>query len=426
MVSVAPTSASTSDARLSLELSDAAASKRQLRILQVFSVLSMGGAETWLMSLLKYFKEYREQLPVSVQLDILLTGGSKAIFDDEANKLGARLFYVPFTRRNMVAFVREFRRILAKGNYDAIHDHQDYVAGLHFFMGTGRLPPIRVAHVHNPRYQRARYANNLGRQAANFIGKRLLGQFATHIMGTSRQILTEYGLDGFESRGVGLGTAHCGFDVASYRGDYGSEHADLCREFGWDESARIILFVGRLEADEVLYDGQLMTHKNPAFALNVARLCMSRDQRVRLVMVGAGDTKKAEFQAQVREWELEKKIALPGVRRDLQRVMSGSDLLLFPSLAEGLGMVVVEAQAAGLRVLASSTTPLEAVVNADLVAFAPLGASAELWSDMVLRLIDLPRLDARECNELVQLSRFAIENSASHLLNIYNDRKVFY
>ena len=419
MVSVAPKSTSTDDAWLNASMVEATAPKRELRVLQVFSVLSMGGAETWLMSLLKYFKEHQEQLPVSVTFDILLTGGTKAIFDDEASDLGAKLFYVPFTRRNMVGFVREFRGILAEGNYDAIHDHQDYIAGLHFFMGAGHLPPIRVAHVHNSLYNRIKYASDLGRRAANSVGKRLLARFATHIMGTSRQIVTQYGLDGFHSRGVSLGAANCGFDVAEYQGNYDATHAELCREFGWGDSAKIVLFVGRLEAEEISHLGQPMAPKNPAFALDVVRQCMAKDERVRLVMVGEGETKRSEFEAQVREWGLARKVVLTGVRRDVQRIMSGSDLLLFPSMAEGLGMVVVEAQAAGLRVLASDTIPLEAVVNPELVAFAPLSAGAEEWADTVLRCIDLPRLEAQECNELVRHSPFSIENSAGRLLTIY-------
>ena len=83
------------------------------------------------MSLLKYFQEQNKHAPLQVKFDVLLTGGEKAIFDDEAEALGARLFYLPFTRRTLPRFVREFRKILADGNYVAIHDHQDYIAGLH-------------------------------------------------------------------------------------------------------------------------------------------------------------------------------------------------------------------------------------------------------------------------------------------------------
>ena len=59
--------------------------------------------------------------------------------------------------------------------------------------------------------------------------------------------------------------------------------------------------------------------------------------------------------------------------------MIGSDLLLFPSLAEGLGMAVVEAQAAGLPVLASDTTPREAVINRGTITFCSLQSPVEDW-----------------------------------------------
>jgi glycosyltransferase involved in cell wall biosynthesis len=423
MVSVAPKIITANDSLLDPSASHVTAQQQELRILQVFSVLGMGGAETWLMSLLKYFNEHGDQLPLSVKFDILLTGATKSIFDDEAKDLGARLFYVPFTRRNMAGFVREFRRILAEGNYDAIHDHQDYIAGLHFFMGSRQLPPIRIAHIHNPLYQRNQYANDRVRRAANSFGKRLLGRFATHIMGTSRQIVTEYGLDKSHSTGITVGAVHCGFDVTKFQGDHNAAHVELCREFGWDESVKILLFVGRLEADEVVHLGQRRTHKNPAFALDVVRECTRKDDKIRLLMVGGGEAKRREFEDMVTKWDLASKVALAGIRHDVPRIMRGSDLLLFPSLAEGLGMVVVEAQAAGLKVLASDTTPHEAVVNRYLVEFVPLRNSAEEWADTALRFMDLAPPDARECNELVRLSPFSIENSANKLLHIYNTRQ---
>ncbi len=395
------------------------AAKRELRVLQVFSVLGMGGAETWLLSLLRHFREAQEDF--KVKFDILLTGGQKDLLDEEAIALGARLFYVPFTRRNSIGFVREFRRILASGNYDAIHDHQDYIAGLHFLMGAGHLPPVRIAHVHNPLYHRAKYANGLGRRVANSAGKHLLAHLATHVMGTSREIVTEYGFDDSSFGDVALGAAHCGFDVTKYRGDCTRTHAELCRELGWDGSAKIILFVGRLDGAAVVHQGQMMTHKNPAFALSVAQECIARDPTIRLVMVGSGETKRRELESRVKEGGLDQKIRLLGVRSDVARLMLGSDLLLFPSLAEGMGMVVVEAQAAGLRALASDTTPRECVVIDGMVKFLPLGESSKRWAEEALRLINLHRPNANECNAMLGDSSFSIKNSAARLLSLYCD-----
>jgi len=405
------------------EATAAVAAKSEVSVLHVFSVLSVGGAETWLMALLKYFREADSKLPVKVKSDILLTGGAPAFFDEEAKTLGARLFYVPFSRRHPFKFMREFRRILAAGNYDVIHDHQDYMAGVHLLMGLGLLPANRIAHVHNPFYQRTNNAQDLIRRLAGTTGKRLIGQLATHVMGTSRQIVSEYGFDGFNSRGVAVGAVNCGFDVTKYQGDPEAMHADLCRELGWSPESKIILFLGRLESDEIFHLGRVMTHKNPAFALEVAKECISRDSEVRLVMVGAGEAKRREFEALVNEWGLGRKMEFLGLRSDVPRLVVGADMLLFPSLAEGLGMVVVEAQAAGLPVLASDTTPRECVVVPGLVDFMSLAEAPGLWADRALSLLNGHHPNPVACNAAVRDSSFSIERSAAKLLSIYRPDK---
>jgi glycosyltransferase involved in cell wall biosynthesis len=356
---------------------------------------------------------------VRVKFDVLLTGGEKGVFDAEAEALGARLFYVRFTRRTLPAFIREFRRILAQGNYHAIHDHQDYIAGLHFLLGAGRLPPIRIAHVHNPHYHRRNYGSDALKRGAMLAGRRAIGFEATHVMGTSRQIVSEYGFDRFADRGPILGVAHCGFDLARFRGDQAAIHLAMCHEFRWPESTQIVLFVGRLAGSPLKQNGQIMSHKNPDFALHVARMCIERNERVRFLMVGDGEAKRQDFIEQVRKWGLGQKIHLSGSRTDVPQLMLGSELLLFPSLAEGLGMVVVEAQAAGLRVLASDSTPSECVVVPELVDFLPLNEGEKFWAEKTLRLLDQPRPDAAAANVAVASSPFSIANSATRLLGLY-------
>jgi glycosyltransferase involved in cell wall biosynthesis len=99
--------------------------------------------------------------------------------------------------------------------------------------------------------------------------------------------------------------------------------------------------------------------------------------------------------------------------------MIGSDVLLFTSPAEGLGMVVVEAQAAGLRVLASDTTPRECSVVPDLVKFLSLDLKPSDWADEVERVLNLSRAESWYCLEAIRQSPFSIENSAASLLRIY-------
>jgi len=389
---------------------------REIRVLQVFDSLAMGGAETWLMALLKYFHERPNDLPVSVRTDILLTGGEKSMFDDEAERLGARLFYAKFSRKNFPDFLRKFRRILAEGRYDAIHDHQDYAAGLHFLAGLGQLPKVRVAHVHNTSYSLAGYWSTGSRRIAFEAAKTLLARTATHITSTSREMLTDFGFDAPHFKLVPRAVVHCGFDVSHFQGDKRALHGRVSEEFGWNDGVKIILFVGRL--DEPVGMGK--HRKNPRFALEVARECINQDPQVRMIMSGSGAEMKRELEACVESWGLTDKIRLTGIYPDVSRLMLGSDLFLFPSLAEGLGMVVVEAQAAGLRVLTSTGVPREAMVIAECVEFKPLSEGIHAWANEALHLLKMESLNARSCNEAVRHSPFSIENSARSLVQIYS------
>ena len=139
-----------------------------------------------------------------------------------------------------------------------------------------------------------------------------------------------------------------------------------------------------------------------------------------MIMAGSGEQMRAKLEATVEAWRLSHQIRLTGIYPDVTRLMLGSDLFLFPSLAEGLGMVVVEAQAAGLRVLTSNGVPRESTVLPELVDFRPLEAGVAFWANETLRLLNLPRPEARLCNLAVRNSPFSIENSAASLLEIYS------
>ena len=88
---------------------------------------------------------------------------------------------------------------------------------------------------------------------------------------------------------------------------------------------------------------------------------------------------------------LEGRIQFVGIRKDIERLMLASDVLLFPSRGEGLGMVAVEAQAAGLPVLASTNVPVECVVVPELVRFKEVEEGEAAWADELLQLAGQPR-----------------------------------
>ncbi len=385
---------------------------RPTRVLQIIDTFSMGGAETWLIEALRHCARSGD-----VQSDFLMTSGNRGIFDDEAASLGAKLHYLAYNRRNLLNFVRGFRRILREGAYDAIHDHQDYTAGWHFLMGGRYIPPRRIVHVHNPSYTiRLTYGVTAARRATIALGRHLIARSATHLAGTSRQILTEFGFDDLMFADIPKGALHCGFDTSRFLGDVVAAKKSLCNEFGWPDGAPVILMAGRMDESPDL--GHPRNHKNTGFALHVVMAAMKRSPEIRAIFAGKISAALPVLEARVANAGLTGRIVFTGVRTDIAHLMHGADLLLFPSRGEGLGMVAVEAQSAGLPVLASTAVPRECLVISDAVQFREIAQGPEAWAEAALALIQLPR-DAALANRRVSASAFSIQNSANGLANLY-------
>ena len=96
-----------------------------------------------------------------------------------------------------------------------------------------------------------------------------------------------------------------------------------------------------------------------------------------------------------------------------------ADFLLFPSFFEGLGMVSVEAQASGLKVICSDKVPMESIVNPNLVKRLPLGEMYEdLWLNEMLYEIKLT--NRAKASSIVGDSKYSIQKSLEYLKSIYS------
>jgi glycosyltransferase EpsF len=389
-------------------------SGRPLKVLHIIHSFGVGGAETWLMELLRLWSKTGKGL-----IDFLATSGHGDVFDDEARQLGAHIYYVRYDRNHLALFAREFRRILREGRYDALHDHSDYASGWHFLIGSGALPAVRVTHVHNPwLHIDANYAVSLSRKVAANVRKRLDHMLATQCSGTPGEILRQYGFYSRESQRPAVSVTHCGFNIKKFNVPREHDRESVLREFGWPKDSKLVLFAGRL--DRALELEHPQNHKNSWFALNVVRAAFEKDSSVRLLMAGAGDRSRKELDRRIQDWGLQDKLRLIGVRNDIPRLMRAADVLFFPSRQEGLGMVAVEAQAACLPVLASTAVPRECVVIPELYDALSLREPIENWVTALFRTMTKPRPSSEVCRSALESSAFSIVNSARRLEAIYS------
>ena len=125
---------------------------------------------------------------------------------------------------------------------------------------------------------------------------------------------------------------------------------------------------------------------------------------------------KADLQQQAERLGIADKMIFYGVTDRVQNLLWAMDMFVFPSRFEGLGIAVVEAQAAGLPVVCSDNVPDEAVVN-DLVRKVRLGVGADSWAETILHCqTDLNRL---AFNEQVQKSGFAVADVTGRIEKMY-------
>lgn len=131
--------------------------------------------------------------------------------------------------------------------------------------------------------------------------------------------------------------------------------------------------------------GRLDPQKNQMFLLNVFAELLPYKENAVLMLVGDGNDRK-KIEEKIHDLHLEDKVMLLGVRSDPEKYYQAFDAFVFPSEYEGLGIVLIEAQTAGLPCLASADViPQDAKVS-NLLKFVPLSAGAKHWAKEILSM----------------------------------------
>lgn len=386
----------------------------RLKVLHIIHGFGTGGAETWLLEVARYLQRHPE---LGVRIDFLLTGGEKQHFDDEILRTGARIFYLKYSFRHPFSFRKGLLRVFKEERYDVVHDHQDFISGFHFLLGLGALPPKRIAHLHNPYNFVRNYVSNPGRWLLFKLGRLFMVRLSTAITGTSDAVMDEYGYDRSPFKEKRVAPAYCGIDMDAFLFDPESKKR-IFSEMNWDEQSKLALFVGRigLESFDIAAN-----QKNPEFAFSLAKYIVTQDVNWKFVFAGVKGSLGEQMEDEVRREGLADRIRFTGIRRDVPALMSAANVLVFPSLWEGLGMVAVEAQASGLSIVMSATVPQEAVIIPELVKRISLQEPITTWYD-AMRSEDKGMEERMACNEKATGTPFSIEGSVRYLISLYTNK----
>jgi glycosyltransferase involved in cell wall biosynthesis len=329
---------------------------RPRRILQVCDGTLRGGLESALMQLFRRIDRTR------YRFDFVVRRPEPGHFDAEIEALGGRRFCCP-NHRNPLAFARALSAVLRQhGPYDVVHSHLEHYSGLVLAVAAAAGVRVRIAHIHNDRSRQPASPALLGyrRLMAAAVRRCATAGFAPSAAAASFLFGVDWRADGRWR------VLPYGIDLAPFR----VPAAPAVRHaLGIPGDAVVIGHVGRFHPQ-----------KNHALWLRILAAFAEHEPRAFGLLVGDGALRPA-LERQARAAGLAGRLRFAGVRTDVPQLMQAAmDVFLFPSRHEGLGLVLVEAQAAGLPCVISDVIPPEADALPERVLRLPLSAPPALWA----------------------------------------------
>lgn len=194
-----------------------------------------------------------------------------------------------------------------------------------------------------------------------------------------------------------------GIDIKRFVYDESKNHL-LRTKFSFDQNV-VLGFVGRLVAV-----------KNPLFLIDVLYETKRLIPSVKMIVIGDGDLREV-MEERVKKKSLEKDIVFVGEVCNVDDYYNIMDILLLPSLSEGLPFVTIEAQSVGVPCICAKDNIPDAVNVSGYVLFPSLNEGPSKWAKEILKSLSVS-YDKNSMHQSVQQSDYNITNAAKKLLDI--------
>lgn len=371
--------------------------KEPVKVLIMDTVMDRGGSEAMTMNFMRHMDRSK------VQYDFLVHRSYKAAYEDEIEQLGGKIYRIcPVYPQYFDRYKREIRRFFQEHKeYKIIHSNTMELGYFAYKEAKRQGIPVIICHSHTT--PRGFDVKTIFRT----YFKIRMRKDVTHMFACS--LTAGEWLFGKKNRDK-IKIIKNPIETEKYI--FNKVTRDRIRqEFGIKEDQFVVGHVGRF-----------FPQKNHEFLIDIFKCIHDKDSDAILMLIGGGehgenDESVQKIRKKVEKLGLKDCVLFVGVRSDVAALMQAMDVFVFPSKWEGFGIVLIEAQAAGLRCFTSENTVPKDVQITELLTYISLKEKAETWASYVLQCKG--NYTRRNCYQDVVNAGYDIKKNAELMQDFY-------
>ena len=336
--------------------------------------------------------------------DVLVNSPSEGRFCDILREKGVKVYHFDTTRSfNWLSAVK-MAQLIKKERVSLVHAHAPF-AGSIISSLAGKLAGVPViVHAH---LQDALSSNYFIRSYQNMMNYWTSRKCCDAIISVSHQVKDALITEGFDSRKFHV--VHNGTPVNNREID-----SNIRSELNIPEHIPVVIHIGRL-----------CKSKGQHLLLQAAANLHQLGQETIYLIVGKDLEQDGDYlnylKDMAQELGINKSVHFLGHRADIPQLLALSDLLVLPSNAEGLPLVILEAMAAGLPVVATPVGGIPEVVIHQETGFLVPVENVQALGNAILKLLQNPLLRNEMGNKGLEMVNkdFSVEKMCEEVFDIY-------
>lgn len=340
-------------------------------------IMNRGGIESFMMNYFRHIDRKR------VHIDFLVHGYEKGAYDDEIIANGSLIYHVPVKSKHPFIYQKKLKEIFSSGKYQVVHSHLDAMSCWILKIAKKCSIPVRIAHSHNTDH----LTTNKLKYWINEQARKKICKYTTINLACSQAAgKWLFGNSAF----IVIPNA-----IEADKFKFNNEvRVQIRRELGISDNMIVLGHVGRFD-----------TQKNHKFLIDAFYKASQYNKNLVLMLIGDGWMKKT-IQEKVNQYKLNGKVLFLGTRNDVNYLYNAMDVYVFPSLFEGLSVVLVEAQTNGLHCVVSDRVSTEVNIT-NTIEFLPL--NLDIWIDKLLSEKQSQRFENEDtiCNQGYEIVKAA-------------------